>query len=646
MIRLSRNSLYLKHAKKIELVSAIAEAQFSSCENGYPWRDEDSDFFTPLPLDKFLWDYLQIRLYPKQAEDLTALLGTDPKLVFESGNGLPQQGLFCWGKGSGKDFVVSCTMIWACHVLLCLKNIAHYLGQAQGENIDVVTVAYTLSQAKTVLFFKMLQRLKHCSWFNGAIERLVPDISPDRYLKEGNGFVGAESVLFPGSLRLWSVPATEAAEGKNPILWCADEIAAFSSPVRMNQASHIHRLLTSSARTRFNDRWRGFMISFPRHGEDYVMQTVKLVNLGKAPDTLATVRPVWEVNPNVTRESLQPDYDRDPQGSACRYECKPPAAIDAYFRSPELLLLHAHGAPLELLRSKLDLPIEQLEVIASLGQNPIIEVDGAGDPKLDHRGFPKLARWFKGQKDLSGEPYEYYVHLDPGLSGDSFGFAIGHNHQMADGTVQAVLDLAFRWTGAMFKDFGEIYRQKWFEDTQEQTEVVTAAEVDFRTVREFLFFLRHDRGFFLRQVSIDNWNSAESKQEMEKRDLAVVNRTVGKEDYDEFKALVYNRQLRYFAYHILIEECYKLQILHGTKVDAPRTKEGEGIKNNSHKDVSDAAASVARYLSFFKGDQIEFYQAPELDLTVDRDKKTGLIADVSPDTLSEAQKEVWNLFLN
>lgn len=560
---------------------------------------------------------MNITLYPKQEEDLLVLLGEDPKQLFESSD-RPQEALYCYGKGAGKDFMVSCVMTWACHVLLCLKDPAVYLGQAPGENIDVLTVAYSLIQAKTVLFFKIKQRIKSCQWFRDAIANLT-DIPPERYFRDGAGFVGAEEITFPGNLRLWSLPATDAAEGKNPILWCADEIAAFASPVRINQAQHIHRILKSSARTRFGDRWKGFMISYPRHGEDYVMQQKRLVDTGVAQKLYVVVRPTWEVNLSVTRASLDEDYRTDPEGSECRYECKPPAPVAAYFRSPEALLLNAWGAPMSLLKEKLRLPDEQLEKIASRGRSPLAKVDQGGDPILDNRGFPHLHDWFRGKQDFGGHDYEYYVHLDPGATNDSFGFAIGHNHQLLDGTLLPTIDLAFRWSGRQFKGFGEIYREQYFPDESAQTQIVDAAEVDFRTVREFIFYLRYKLGFNIYQVSMDNWNSIESRQALEQRDFQTIIRVVSKQDYDQFKTLIYTRRLRYYAYPVLIKEAYKLELINGSKVDAPRTKLGsEAVSADSHKDVSDAVAAVSRYLAIAAGfDAIEVYNPTDEAETVE-----------------------------
>jgi hypothetical protein len=70
----------------------------------------------------------------------------------------------------------------------------------------------------------------------------------------------------------------------------------------------------------------------------------------------------------------------------------------------------------------------------------------------------------------------------------------------------------------------------------------------------------------------------------------------------------------------------------GTKVEAPRSKEGEGARSDSHKDVSDSVASVARYLSFQKGDQLEFYQAPKVEEFA-LNKKTGFLLPENPSAL-------------
>jgi len=130
-----------------------------------------------------------------------------------------------------------------------------------------------------------------------------------------------------------------------------------------------------------------------------------------------------------------------------------------------------------------------------------------------------------------------------------------------------------------------------------------------------VFYLAIARRFNIAQISVDRWNSAEGIQALRQRGFNVVERLVGKEDYDEFKSLVYNRQLRYYGWPILLAEAEKLQLLHGTKVDAPRSSEGEDKEKDSHKDVTDGAAAVCRYLTLTKDESVEFYRfEPPMDI--------------------------------
>jgi hypothetical protein len=660
MVKFSRNLLLAKHQKALrweEQTKAIDTTAGFPYELGdYPWLDElYPKIFTPLSPPKFMRDYLGVKLYPRQEEDILALFGEDPKKTFDPAYCVStddrhhyQECMFLWGKGGGKGYVVSATAIWGVHVALCMKNPAMYLGQAFGEPIDIINVAYNQALARNVLLAKIKSRLKSCSWMLRAldvwIDRMGLGISANAYLSESKGFVNADSIHFPANLSMWALPATDAAEGKNTFMWAIDEICAWSSPLEIMQAKKIHGVLRSSALSRFSNVWRGFSISYPRHREDYGMTLYADAQRNPNGILLATKRFTWEVNERVTRESLQSDYDRDPEGSRCKYECDPPAAIDSYFRDPEKLILHASGGDFDFLRKQLPKASEDLlRAIADRGVNPIAETDQWGDPVLDIRGFPKLHRWFKGRKNRAGDDYEYYLHLDPGATGDSFGIVLGHLEDSPNGEYP-MIDLAFRYHGRMFEDFGTIERWAWFDDDTKTTEQVTACEVDFRTVREFIYYLRF-RGFTIANISQDAWNSVDNKQALAKRGFAVSTRIVSKEDYDAFKQLVYNRQLAYYAWPAMILEAMKLQLHNGTKVDAPRTAIGDD-KIDSHKDVTDGIAAVCRKLLLLRDDATTFYQFPPIESLIDKIGRDDFSIVMSPDQISEAQQKIMAAFLD
>lgn len=615
-----------------------------------PWREN------PLPLAEFVESDIhmssfgqKMKLWPEQQRHLEAFLGLDPKALFAEDQTLPYQEAFLvWGKGSGKDLCVALVQCWVAHILLCLKNPQSYLNLAPGESIDIPVIAYNLSQAKYVYFQKFTNRIKTWIWLLQTIDSLKLGLPAHKWLKdkENGGKVGKDHIELPYSINCWSLPSTPASgEGKNIIFFTLDELAAFASDNKMNQAKEIHSMVTSSARTRFGNRWKGFAISFPRHGGDYMMTITDQAKKGLLRGTYATIQATWDINPNVKQSDFADDFERDPEGSLAKFACKPPAQEDAYFKDYSLLLYHASGAPLDLLQRYLDLPEEELRAIALRGHTPIIEADRYGDPILDRRGFPKLARWFRGQKSPAGNSYTYWVHLDPGASGDAFGFAMGHNHQLKGGGLSPQIDIAFRWTGRMFKDFGEIIRPAWFADTVEQRQTITAREVDFRTVREFLYFLRQARGFDIR-VTVDTWNSLDSIQELRQREFQVAERIVNKEDYDHYKSLVYSAQLRYYAYSILVDETVKLQLIHGTRVDAPRTIQGDSTTLNSHKDVADAVASVCRNLALSKDRDVE-YAKLELPRFGDRALGGDIPVKKKPTTaeLDEVQRLLLSEFL-
>jgi hypothetical protein len=550
---------------------------------------------------------------------------------------------------SGKDTVTALVHCWIAHILLCLKNPQQFFGLVPGESIDIPVIAYSEHQAKYVYFAKFKNRLQTWPWLRRTIQTIT-EVDGDFWLREGGDYFHADHVELPFRINCWSLTTSlGSAEGKNIIFFILDELAAFTSPSKVNLAQSIHNLVVTSARSRFKKRWRGLTLSFPRHKGDYVMKTADRVDAGIIKDTYVSIKPTWVVVPHLSREDFRDDYDRDPEDADTKYGCNPPNAIDAYYRSPELLLLNASGSPLSLLQRHLGRTYDEdaLTVLAEKGRSPILQVDEHHDPILNRYGFPYLAQWFRGKKDLRGHPYEYYCHVDLGLKNDAAGFAIGHLEELPSGKFLPTLDLAFRWTAAMFRDRGDVHRKGWFEDTVDQVETVVAAEIDLRTVREFLFYLKMARGFEIAVASFDGFNSAETMQELRKRSIPAVLWTVSKTDYDAFKSLVYTRQLQYFGYPILIEESMKLQLLNGSKVDAPRTKEGGegGGATDSHKDVSDAAAAVVGRLAYMRDDSLPFEQLPEADEVLKLSPDFDLNIQTAPSGMSAAQEQLFSEFL-
>lgn len=568
-----------------------------SSDTEYPWKDHDDSFWTPLSFREFVETRLKIHLYPNQISDLEQITGTDPKITFSQENPLPQQFAGAVGKGGGKGFTTSALICWAVHVFLCLKDPWSYLGQSSGENLDILLVSYNRQQAQNILLHKTKARMRRCTWLKEAIERITGTSFQDY---ERDNF-GMTSVKVPG-FTIWALAAGEGLDGYSPILSVLDEVSAWSSPQKMLTAARMHEIVISSARSRFDKRWRAFLISYPRHSECYMSQLIKQYNRGDLADTHLVIRPTWEWNESVTRETFAEDYRKNPERAAMLYECRPSAAIDAYFKQPQLVAKNARGAPLSILKDfLLDEPDEILETIANLGNSPVVDVDSNGDFVSDNRGFPKLARWVRGKRGTA-----YIAHLDPSLNSDSFGLCIGHLEELEGERYLPVLDLMLRWTPRHFKQMnGRIFRQSWFSDTTDKWDTIATDEIDMAVPREFLFYLKVARGFEFESITFDQWNSAESIQQLCARDFPAFRYSPKKRDFDALKELIYTRRIEYYGHPVFIQECRRLQLVHGDRVECPRASEGQGFAVDSHGDIATCAAAVARQLTIKLGDTLD-----------------------------------------
>ena len=203
-------------------------------------------------------------LSPRQERKLTEALGKDPTKVFDGSRTITQAALML-GKGAGKDLMCSYVMCsyvlaWLSCIILCLTDPLAYFEFPSGESLDMLNVACSAEQANKVFFTKLKQRISR-PWF----QRFNPKISdgsiefPDKTQPIPNR-PGEYTPL----LRLFSGHSkTATQEGKNLIAWVMDEAAAFRDASENSNAEDIHKMLVSSARSRFANRFFGLIISYP-----------------------------------------------------------------------------------------------------------------------------------------------------------------------------------------------------------------------------------------------------------------------------------------------------------------------------------------------------------------------------------------------
>ena len=457
--------------------------------------------------------------------------------------------IFQLGKGSGKDYVSTIACSYIVYLLLCLKDPARYFGKPSGDAIDIINIAINAEQAKKVFFGGFLKRIKNCPWFAGKYDDKVASIS------------------FPKSITVHSGHSQrESWEGYNVIMVILDEISGFELESTTGHASaktaeSIYKMYRQSVTSRFPSVGKVILLSFPRFKNDFIQQRYDQVVAEKEivirthkfkkdldlPDGIeenefsiqweedhithyntqkvfALKRPTWEINPTIKIEDLAQAFYDDPVDSLSRFACMPPDAVDAFFKSRE-------------------------KIEAAFTQPNGVDQYGAFENHF-----------------VPDEEKVYFIHVDLAQKHDHCAVALAHvDHwvtmkiagQMKDAAPKVIVD-AVRW---------------WTPTTDKS--------VDFAEVRDYILQLR-SRGFNIRLVTFDRWNSHDMMQQMIAYGMKSEILSVAKKHYDDMQLVVTEERLVGPQIQLLIDELLQLRIIKD-KVDHPR---------KGSKDLSDAVCGA------------------------------------------------------
>jgi hypothetical protein len=384
-----------------------------------------------------------------------------------------------WGKGSGKDFISALSALRQCYTLLCLRNPYDYYGLARGTGIQLLNVAYVKEQAYIIYLGQVKGLLRGSPWFT----------------RRGYEILKA-TIRLPMEITLISAAAdSDAIEGNNLFFSVMDEASAFRDTNLVKamgklegqkvekSADAIYNVLRTSTNSRFPGVGKVVIISYPRYIDDFT-QTKRKENEKLATGWTSGPLPTWEVNPRVSRERLQDDYDRNEELALAMYECKPPFAEDGYVKHPDRFL-------------------KAVAMGGSIGLVP--PVNEAGQFYEHFRGIP--GRY-------------YAIHVDLGLSKDRCGLAVARQGE-------PVVRKKCPCGGFNFKDVYacqncgrpiELWAEKElptcvFTLVKQFAPVPPNKDINFAAVREFILGLR-ERGHFIWALSYDGWQSVDSRQIM------------------------------------------------------------------------------------------------------------------------------------
>jgi hypothetical protein len=522
----------------------------------------------PVELTTFLYDakYLGLKVTLSDIQyDLVAISSQiyKPETLIELygvTEGLRRSGLsyqeiiYVLGKGSGKDFCSELALAYVVYQLLCLKEPAEYFGKDTGDAIDIINVAINSDQANNVFFAGFKRIISKAPWFAGKFNPKQRHFAFDKNVNVYSGHSEAE-----------------AFEGYNTLMVILDEISGFDSekllkPGEELKAKVLYDMYKDSVVSRFAEYGKVLLLSFPRYKKDFIMTkyedaieekhvvqrtyTMKInpelpdgirgneytiawdedhIIKYKKPGVFCLKRPSWEVNPTKTPETYLERFISDPIMALKKYACMPPESEMAFFTSREKIE-HAFRA-----------------------QN----------------GIDDLGRFIIDAPDpVDGEDETgYYVHVDLARLHDRCAVAMAH-----------VDHFGVRDIGGTFTEpapYVKVDILKYWTPTSEN-------HVDFTEVREFILNLQR-RGFNIRMVTFDRWESYDISKELREYGLNVEKLSVAKKHYTDMAMVVHEERLSGPEDQILIDELLELRVMNNDKIDHP---------TKGSKDLSDAVCGA------------------------------------------------------
>jgi len=454
-------------------------------------------------------------LSDRQLRLMEYVCGSDITKVFDNGRNFA---VVCWGKGSGKDTIISMLFCYFVYWLLCLESPAAAFGLHQSDTIDIINVAASREQATQVFFEMLKKRIMNWPWLRNRYKIAISSVTPPMS-KSDTVSIQKNVVVFPKGIRLFSGHTNLASlEGRNVLVWVLDEADGMKTE-KGDVADELYRLLRTSSVSRFGTKFKGFVITYPRSKDSFSIRLFKkyLDDLNVYTDKAAT----WEVKPPTCfsgkffrfKDHLIPiefkeDFDRDPFGSMTCYMCQPTEVESPFIEVPSKVDECAMSVPLVLCEDVTDGLHVKKKIISQVRECP----------------------------------HPHIIGVDLGWRSDSACLSVVHC-ELKDGQPYYVHDLLLSWTPDYAK--GEI--------------------VSFKNVAEIILEL--SRKIKILAVVFDRWNSVMIIEELTSRGIPSYDINLTFQDFAFLKEQIYQKRIELIPDSLFLEELKRLVVLKGSKVD-------------------------------------------------------------------------------
>ena len=536
------------------------------------WLKENPDFEErPATLLEFLGEgYLEIedKVRASIKRELSAIMGQDVRHDKPTEYSLA---MITGGIGIGKTTVASIVLPYLCHWVLCLKDPQDFFGLLPGSRIAFMQMSTSEQQAREVVFGDIFARVRHSPWF---MNRYPFD---PRYTKQ---------VRFPKDI--WILPGDSAEttfEGYNILGGILDEADSHKVTKNKDYAEAGYTTIHSRITSRFEDK--GFLLVIGQMKKSVGFAATKFEEFRQRDDAYAVRMAIWE--------SLGWDHyaDRNGHVDTFKYDVKRkmvvPDGVAAHatkteqiIEIPKVFLNDFTNNPEKALRDLAGIPpvvgdpfISLVHKIEDCRDRWLDRYDTDGEGPVDEKG--RIRKWFRAPDTLKRAG-----HIDIAFSanGDHLGLAIGHVREMVQVEDEIKPYIVFDMLMRMHAPSG--------------------GEIFLGDVRRLIYSLRDDFGFKIDFVSMDGFESTDTKQQFRRKrissDIVSIDRDVL--PYHDLREAIYEDRLEFPPYYVkynpndneltevAVKELMEL-VDEGGKIDHPP---------DGSKDVADAIAGVTYHL--------------------------------------------------
>jgi len=501
-------------------------------------------------------------LYPRMAEEFNSSYWAED---IPSANLITLQ----WGKGSGKDAICRWASLRVAYLLLCLKSPQLYFDMPETDSIHLLNIAANAPQANRAFFKPMTVAVKR-GWFKEHADVKQGEIEYNKNVFAVSGHSDAEG-----------------QEGLNIMLGVADEIDAFKAKDEMvgtgkrlreasTSAESILEMLKTSASTRFPKTYKRVAISYPRYLGSTIQQLTAEARASnekfKERSTHYVSGPLatWDVNPRIKgKEDFFEDYDKDPVGSAAKYECKPTRAMDPFFKNMSIFRNAVD-------RDEQPLTIEYREA----------EYFSKHTGRMT-RGWEPVFHFHPDFQPVQGA--RYALHGDLALKHDRAGVAMSHVEKWVEYTDVLVDDEGANYNRSQIRptvrnDFTIGFQAD--ATTKDKNGDSLPREIQIRWVRMLAYELIK-RGFVIGLFTFDSFQSADTIQIFDSQGVETDKQSTDRDPslWSSLKDIASEQRLKMPFEQLLLDEIESLSKLDNGKIDHPP---------NGSKDLADAfCCSVA-----------------------------------------------------